>query len=52
MEDCETNYPSNKLEVIEMFGVNARVRIDLKGVIVVSRVLEQTIERIKHLMRQ
>ena len=34
-----------------MFGVDAGVRIDLKGIVVVSGVLEKAVERIEHLVR-
>ena len=36
MKDAETNDTAYKFEIVEMFGVNARVRVDLKGVVVVS----------------
>lgn len=48
MEDSQADYPADKFEVVEVFRIDARVRIDLKGVIVVSRVFEQTVERIEH----
>ena len=35
-----------------MFRVDARVRIDLKGIVVVGRVFEKAVERIKHFVRQ
>lgn len=35
-----------------MFRVDARVRIDLKGIVVVGRVFKKAVERIKHFMRQ
>jgi len=50
VEDGQANDTSNELEVVEMFGIDPRVRVDLKGVVVVSRILEQTVEGIEHLM--
>ena len=52
MENTETDTSSDEFKVVEMFGVDTRVGIDLKGVIVVGRVLEQTVERVKHFVRQ
>ena len=52
MEDGQTNDASNEFEVVEMFGVNAGVWIDLKGIIIVGRVFKQAVERIEHLMRE
>ena len=40
MEDAQTETPSDELEVVQMFGIDARSRIDLKGVVVVGGVLE------------
>lgn len=50
VKDRKTNHPTYEFEIIEMFGVDARMRIYLKCIIVVRRVLEETIEWIKHLM--
>ncbi len=50
MEYSQSHDPSYKLEIIEMLGIDARVGIDLEGVIIVGRVLEQTVERIEHLV--
>ena len=52
VEDGKTNNSANEFEVVEMFWVDAGVRVDLQGVIVVSRVFKQTVERIKHLVRE
>ena len=35
-----------------MFRVDARVRIDLKSIVVVGRVFEKAVERIEHFVRQ
>jgi len=51
MKNCKTNYTTDEFEIIEMFRIYSGMRIDLKCIIVMSRVFEQTIERIKHLMR-
>ena len=48
MEDGKTNDATNEFEVVEMFGVDARMGIDLKCVIIVSRVFKQAIEGVEH----
>ena len=50
MEDGQPNDATNEFEVVEMFGVNAGVWIDLKGVIIVGGVFKEAVERIEHLM--
>lgn len=52
MEDGETNNSTDEFEVVEMFRVDAGVRINLEGIIVVGGVLEQAIERIEHFVRE
>jgi hypothetical protein len=52
MENPQPKTPSDELEVVKMFGVDARCRIDLQGIVVVGRVLEKAVEWIKHLMRE
>jgi hypothetical protein len=52
VEDGQTDDTANEFEVIEMLRVDARMGIDLKGVVVVSRVLKQTVEGVKHLVRE
>lgn len=42
---------ADKVEVLEVLGVDTRARVDLKSV-VVAGVLEQTIHRVENLMRQ
>lgn len=44
MEDSQTNNATNESKVVEMLGVDSRVGVDLKRVIVMSRVLEQAIK--------
>lgn len=50
VKDGETNNSTDELEVFKVFRIDARVRIDLESVIVVSRVFEKAIKRIKHFM--
>ena len=51
MENGQTNNASNELEVVQMFGVNAGVRVNLKSVVVVRRIFEQAVEGVEHLVR-
>ena len=50
MENGKADNTADELEVVQMFGIDAGVRIYLKGVIVVSRVFEEAVEGIKHLV--
>ena len=50
MENGQSHYSANKLEVIKMLWIDPRMRIDLQCVIVVRRIFKQTIERIEHLV--
>jgi len=52
MEYAQTQASTDEFEVIEMFGVHTRSGINLKSVVVMGRVFKETIERVKHLMRQ
>lgn len=52
MENRQTDNSANELEVVQMFGVDAGVRVDLKGVIIVCRVFKKTIEGVEHFMRK
>lgn len=52
MENCQADHATNEFEVVEMFGVDARMRIDLESVVVVRRVFEQTVKGIEHFMRK
>ena len=52
MEDTKTKAPSDEFEVIQMLRVNARCRVDLKGIVVVGRVFKETIEGVEHFMRE
>lgn len=40
MEDGQTDHPTDEFEVVEMFWVDPRVRIDLQRVVVVRRILK------------
>jgi hypothetical protein len=50
VENRQTNNSANKLEVVQMLRIDARMGIDLQRVVVVRRVLEQTVEGVEHLM--
>ena len=52
MEDAEADAATNELEVVQVLWVNARSWVDLQGIVVVRRVLEQTVERVEHLVGQ
>jgi len=52
MENGQTDYSSNKPEIVKMLRVDSRVRVYLKGVIVMGRILKQAIERIEHFVRE
>ena len=52
MKDGQPNNSSNKFEIIEMFWVDSRVRVNLEGIIVVSGIFKKAIEWIKHFMGQ
>ena len=51
MENSKTDDTANKLEVVQVLRVNARVRVDLESIVVVRRVFEQAIEGIEHFVR-
>lgn len=52
MEDSQTDHAANKFEVVEMLRINSRVRVDLKGVVVVSGVFEEAVEWVEHFVGQ
>jgi hypothetical protein len=52
MEDGQTDNTSDELEVIQMLGVDSRVGVDLKSVVVVRRVFEQAVKGVEHLVRK
>ena len=52
MEDAETQAATDELEVVQVLGVDTRGGVDLEGIVVVCRVLEETVEGVEHLVRQ
>jgi hypothetical protein len=50
VENGQTNDTTNELEVSKMLGVDAGVGVNLEGVVVVCRVLEQAVEGVEHLV--
>jgi hypothetical protein len=50
MKNGKADHPSNELEVVEMLRIDARVWVDLKGVVVVGGVFKETVEGIEHFM--
>jgi len=52
VENTEANTSTNEFEVVQVLRVDTGVRVDLKGVVVVCRVLEETVEGVEHLVRE
>ena len=52
MEDAQAQTTTYELEVIEMLRIDAGCRIDLQRIVVVRRVFEKAVERVKHFVRQ
>jgi hypothetical protein len=52
MEDRKADNTADELEVIEMLGVDARVRINLQGIIIVGGVFEKAVEGVEHFVRE
>ena len=52
MEDTETDDSSDELEVVQVLGIDSGVGVDLECVVVVGRVLEETVEGVEHFVRQ
>lgn len=48
MEDRQANHTANKFEVVQMLWINAGMRIGLQGIIIMSGIFEETVERIEH----
>ena len=48
VEYGQAEHTSDELEVLEVFRVHARGRVNLEGIIVVGRVLEQAVARVEH----
>ena len=52
VKNTETEASTDEFEIIQMFGIDTRSRVDLEGIVVVGGILEQTIEWIEHLVRK
>lgn len=52
MENGETEATSDELEIVQVFWVDTRCWIDLKGIVVRGRVLKQAVKRVEHLVRE
>ena len=52
MEDGETQASTDELEVVEMLRVDPGMRVDLERVVVVRRILEETVEGIELQMQR
>ena len=52
MKDSEAEASTNKPEEVQMVGIYTRCWVNLESVVVVGRVLKETVERIEHLMRK
>jgi hypothetical protein len=52
VEDRQADNTTDELEVIEMLGVDTRVRINLKGIIIVGGVFEKAVEGVEHFVRE
>jgi len=52
VKNRQTDNASNELEVVQVLRVDVGLRADLKGIVVVGRVLKETIEGVEHLVRE
>ena len=52
VEDTKTQAATNELKVVQVLRVDAGRRDDVEGVVVVRKVLKQTVEKVEHLMRE
>ena len=52
MENGKADTTADKLEIVQVLGINARCGIDLEGIVVLGRVLEQKAEGVVHLVRE
>ena len=50
VEDAQAETAADELEVVQVLGVDARRGVDLERVVVVGRVLEETVEGVEHLV--
>ena len=51
VEYSQAHDPADEFEVTEVIGIHARRRIDLKCVVVVGGILEQTVAWVKYFVR-
>jgi hypothetical protein len=52
VKDCKANNAADEFKVPKMLRIDARMRVDLKSVVVVCGVFEKTVERIEHLVTE
>jgi hypothetical protein len=52
VEDAKANEPTNKLEIVQLFGVDTGSRVDLKPGLIMGGILEHAVERIGHAARE
>ena len=52
VEDSQPHNTPNELKVVQMLWVHAGVRVDLQGIIIVGGVFKETIEGVKHFVRE
>jgi len=52
VENTEADTTPNKLEIVEMFWVDSRCRVNLEGVVVMRGVFEQAVEGVEHFVRE
>lgn len=52
MEYGQADDSADEFEIVQMFRIDTRVRIDLKCVVIMCRIFKKAIEWIKHLVRQ
>lgn len=48
MENGKTDNTPYEFEIIQMFGVDTGMRVDLEGVVIMRGIFEQAVERVKH----
>lgn len=52
MENGQAHHTTNKFEVVQVLRVHTGVRVDLQRIIIVGGVFEETVEGVKHFMRE
>lgn len=48
MEDSQADHPADEFEVIEMLRVDSGMWVDLQGIVIVSGVFKEAVERVEH----